>query len=271
VDFPISGVEVSPFVPLVMGFLVACLTTPAGVSGAFLLLPFQFSVLDFTAPGVTPTNLLYNVISTPGSILSYRRFGIVDWELVRRIAAGAAPAVVVGAILRVTVFEDPGDFKVFVGIVLLGLGANLVLQSLRRRNGAPLEPRTIAQVWITVLGAGAGIIGGIYGISGGSIIAPVLAGVFRIPVKRVAPAALVATLLTSVAGVIAFEILDRFAQTNDPARRPDWLLALLFGIGGAAGGFVGARLNVRLPEISLRALLGVLALVLAVTYVAPAL
>jgi uncharacterized membrane protein YfcA len=184
---------------------------------------------------------------------------------------GAAPAVALGAVLRVTVFEDPADFKVFVGVVLGGLGANLVLQSAIARRADAGEPRAIGPAWITVLGSGAGLIGGIYGISGGSIIAPVLAGIFRLPVKRVAPAALVATLLTSVAGVITFEILDALASTADPARRPDWLLAVLFGIGGAAGGYVGAHLNVRVPEAGLRALLGTLAMVLALTYIQPAL
>lgn len=269
-EFPISGVEVSPVVPVLVGFLIASVTTPAGVSGAFLLLPFQFSVLDFTSPGVTPTNLLYNVFSTPGAIAGYRRQGSFDWALVRSIAAGAAPGVVAGSILRITVFEDPGDFKVFVGVVLAFLGANLVVQAIvRRRQDA--RPREFHRAWISVLGAGAGLIGGVYGISGGSIIAPVLAGVFRLPVKRVAPAALVATLMTSIAGVVSFEVLDRLATSSDPGRRPDWLLALLFGVGGAAGGVLGARVNARLPETGLRVLLGALAVVLAVTYIQPAL
>ena len=41
-------------------------TTPAGVSGAVLLLPFQLSVLHVPSPAVTPTNLLFNVAATPG-------------------------------------------------------------------------------------------------------------------------------------------------------------------------------------------------------------
>ena len=32
-----------------------------GVSGAFLLLPFQVSVLGFTSPAVSPTNLIFNI------------------------------------------------------------------------------------------------------------------------------------------------------------------------------------------------------------------
>ena len=53
-------------VALVAAFVIAVLATPAGVSGAVLLLPFQVSVLGTPSPAVTPTNLLYNVVATPG-------------------------------------------------------------------------------------------------------------------------------------------------------------------------------------------------------------
>jgi uncharacterized protein len=45
----------------VCAFLLALVTTPAGVSGAVLLLPIQLSVLHVPSPAVTPTNLLFNV------------------------------------------------------------------------------------------------------------------------------------------------------------------------------------------------------------------
>ena len=47
--------------------------TPAGISGAVLLLPFQVSVLGRPSPAVTPTNLLYNVVAIPGALYRYRR------------------------------------------------------------------------------------------------------------------------------------------------------------------------------------------------------
>ena len=55
-------------VALLAAFLISALTTPAGISGAVLLLPFQVSVLGTPGPSVTPTNLLYNVVSTPGAL-----------------------------------------------------------------------------------------------------------------------------------------------------------------------------------------------------------
>lgn len=268
--FPISGVEVSPIVPLLVGFAIACLTTPAGVSGAFLLLPFQFSVLGYTESGVTPTNLLFNVISTPAGVVRHIRQGSVDFSLVRSIAAGAVPGVVAGSVLRVTLFEDPGDFKVFVGVVLFVLGSNLVAQGIlkRRETGPPRSAYRRGPV--ILLGTVAGTIGGIYGVSGGSIVAPVLVGVSGLAVRRVAAAALVATFITSFVGVLSFQALS-YAEAAPAGAAPDWMLALLFGCGGAAGGYVGARLNARWNDRRLRILLGVLAIVLAIFYIKPAL
>src|SRR5215211_7530325 len=73
--FPVSGVEVNPLLPLLVAFAVSALTAPAGVSGAFLLLPFQVSVLGFTSPAVSPTNLVYNSFATPGGRLPLRQRG----------------------------------------------------------------------------------------------------------------------------------------------------------------------------------------------------
>jgi uncharacterized membrane protein YfcA len=48
-------------------FVIAVLAMPAGISGA-VLLPFQVSVLGTPSPAVTPMNLLYNVVATPGPL-----------------------------------------------------------------------------------------------------------------------------------------------------------------------------------------------------------
>jgi len=59
---------------------------------------------------------------------------------------------------------------------------------------------------LIVLAVAVGCVGGIYGIGGGSILAPVLVGSGRKPAE-VAPAALASTFVTSVAGVITFTVL----------------------------------------------------------------
>ena len=76
-----------------------------------------------------------------------------------------------------------------------------------------------------VLGFAVGIVGGIYGIGGGAIIAPVLVAFLAIPVYTVAGAALLGTFITSVAGLGFYQLLAlRYTGQNVA---PDWLLGSL--------------------------------------------
>ncbi len=250
--------------PVGIGFVVALLATPAGVSGAFLLLPVQMSVLHFVAPAVSPTNLLFNVMATPAGILRYHREGCLDWDLARIVIAGTAPGVVVGAFIRIRYLGDPQSFKVFVGVVLLALAAKLWLEVSR----AVTSVETRAPKWtkkrglVLVLAACVGLIGGIYGIGGGAIIAPFLVAVVGLSIYSVAGAALASTFITSLVGIAAFRTLGV---------SPDWSLGALFGIGGAVGSYVGARAQRRLAERGVKALLAAMVSSLGLSYVLGAL
>ena len=86
-----------------------------------------------------------------------------------------------------------------------------------------------------------GMVGGVYGIGGGSIVAPFLVSFFGMPVYAVAGAALMGTFATSVAGVAFYQML--VPHYPGMVIAPDWRLGFLFGIGGFAGMYCGARLQ----------------------------
>src|SRR5258707_15337017 len=96
----ISGAWVE-ITALAAAFVIAAVTTPAGVSGAVLLLPFQVSVLGTPSPAVTPTNLLYNVVATPGAIWRYRQQGQTGGRLLLVLLAGKLPGPLPDAVIRV--------------------------------------------------------------------------------------------------------------------------------------------------------------------------
>ncbi|MFG3479757.1 TSUP family transporter [Streptomyces sp. NPDC047980] len=246
--------------------LIAVLTAPVGVSGAVFLLPVQLSVFAVPNPAVTPTNLLYNVVAGPGALLRYRRAGALRGPLVRLLVLGTLPGVVIGAVVRVFVLPGPHVFRLLVAVLMLPLGLWLVVRTLRpaspRTGRGGLSPRTVAGLALTV-----GIVGGVYGIGGGSILGPVLVG-RGVPVTDVAPAALASTFATSVVGASTYALLS-LTQTGSIA--PDWFLGLACGLGGLVGGYMGARLQPRLPETFLRLLLGTLATALGALYAVDAL
>ena len=52
--FPVSGVEVNPLILPLIALVISTFTSMGGISGAFLLLPFQISILNFTSPRARP-------------------------------------------------------------------------------------------------------------------------------------------------------------------------------------------------------------------------
>jgi uncharacterized protein len=243
----------------VAGLLISVVTAPVGVSGAVFLLPVQLSVLHVPSPAVTPTNLLFNVVSGPGALARYRRNGQFTGSLARLLIAGTVPGVILGALIRVFAIPGPRMFRLLAAAVLLPLGLWLGARALR--PGTPDRP-PLSRRAVLGLSVITGTVGGIYGIGGGSILGPVLAG-RGTPMTQIAPAALAATFVTSIVGAGTYGILA-LTTTGDIA--PHWTLGLLCGAGGLIGGHLGARLQPHLPENALRLLLGALATALAVLY-----
>jgi hypothetical protein len=126
--FPVSGVETNPFVPLLVALVVSFFTSMGGVSGAFLLLPFQVSVLGFTSPAVSPTNLVFNIVAIPSGVYRYLKEGRMNWPLTWVVILGTLPGLWAGALIRVNWMLDPRHFKLFVGCVLLYIGLRLLYE-----------------------------------------------------------------------------------------------------------------------------------------------
>ena len=260
-----AGVSIATMVLLsfTAGVAVSAVTAPVGVSGAVFLLPIQLSVLEVPNPAVTPTNLLFNMVSIPGALARYRQRAPLRSPLTRVLLAGTLPCVVAGAVIRVLIIPGPQLFRLFVATLLFPLGVWLCLRRFRRASRpAPVPP---SSRFIVTLALGVGVVGGIYGIGGGSLLSPVLVG-RGIPVNTVAPAALTATFLTSVAGAGTYVLLAVFTTGHDIA--PDWTIGIVSGLGGLCGGYLGAHLQPFLAERALRIGLGVLAVATAVLYVA---
>ncbi len=249
-------------VALAAAYVIALVTTPAGISGAVLLLPFQVSVLGTPSPSVTPTNLLYNVVATPGALYRYWRQGQTGGRLTPVLIAGTLPGVIAGSFIRVKLLPGARVFDLVVAAVLIPLGVWLVLTGPSHTNSLDRPVVRIPAPVLVVLAGAVGCVGGIYGIGGGAILAPILIGLGRKP-AQVAPAALAATFVTSAGGVITFTILSLHQHI---CVAPDWPTGIALGVGGLAGGYTGARIQSKVPELFIRRLVGVLVIAIGAYY-----
>ena len=293
--FPSSGVQTELWLPPLVALIISFCTSMAGISGAFLLLPFQMSVLGFTSPAVSPTNLIFNVVAIPGGVVRFVREGRMVWPLAVTMLIGTLPGVITGGFVRLALLPDPRVFKVFVGVVLTTIGVRLVADAVQSRASSAepaakqqskdfsvrvecfavrslryqfrgqtyaCSPASLGLVCLLV-----GVVGGAYGVGGGSIIAPYLVAVLRLPVHTIAGATLLSTFATSVVGVVFYQaVAPWYAGTGQPVA-PDWLLGSLFGVGGLLGIYLGARAQRFIRASWLKALLSALILFVAVRYV----
>lgn len=291
--FPTAGIEVSWWIPPLVALGVSFFTSMGGVSGAFLLLPFQMSVLGYTAPSVSATNQLFNIVAIPSGVWRYIREGRMVWPLTWVVIIGTLPGVLIGAVVRVAWLPDPQSFKFFAGLVLLYIGARMVRDLLfkakvmskakaeerfaelvrqyraRQEKGEKLPGVCVQAFTLTriryefygecydfstpgvlALSFIVGIVGGVYGIGGGAIMAPFFVTFFGLPVYTVAGAALMGTFITSVAGVAFYSAISGLYPGVSTS--PDWALGVLFGLGGMAGMYLGARCQKLVPARYIR-------------------
>jgi uncharacterized protein len=104
--------------------------------------------------------------------------------------------VITGSVIRVELVPGPRVFDLMIAALLLPLGIWLATRPARDRD--PARPaRQIPAPMLIFLAALTGCVGGIYGIGGGSILAPILIGSGR-TASEVAPAALASTFVTSI-------------------------------------------------------------------------
>jgi len=311
--FQVAGIEVQPWVPPLVSLVISFFTSMGGVSGAFLLLPFQMSVLGYVNPSVSSTNQFYNIVAIPSGVWRFIKEGRMVWPLTWVVIVGTLPGVLIGAIVRVQYLPDAKNFKLFMACVLLYIGVRMArdlvrqvkgqiggakaaeqrfqeqvarfreLSKAREASGEKLaavrvvrfsttriayefygETYDVPTFGILSLSFIVGIIGGTYGIGGGAIIAPFFVSFFGLPVYTVAGAALMGTFITSVAGVAFYQFIAPFYPSMSIA--PDWMLGFLFGIGGMAGMYLGARCQKHVPARYIKWMLSSLIIFLAVKY-----
>ncbi len=237
----------------IIAFVVSFFTSQAGISGAFLLLPIQISLLGISSPIASSTNLAYNLMAIPGGVYRYRAERRFIPALALSILAGSIPGVILGSFVRVA-FIPKEAFKRFVGVVLLYFGIRLVTAqkkpnlvgeiAIRRVDVFRVEfefgGRTFSfsTLAISAISFVVGIVGGAYGVGGGALITPILVTTFGLPIHATASATLLSTFVSSAVGVASYTLMGY---------PPNLKVAIPFGIGGLAGIYCGARVQRYMP------------------------
>lgn len=281
-------IECSPFLPFFAALGISFFSSLAGISGGFLLLPFQLSVLGVSGVNVSATNHLFNLVACPAGVYRFWREGRLLWMLSLIVSIGTIPGVVIGCIIRLNLLQEFSRFKIFVGLVLLYIGVRMLQTVVRawgskeaKKPSGSLETKQLSLTLTTLkvsfqgqvyavktlplfsLSLVIGVIGGIYGIGGGAIMSPLLVSLFGLPIYIIAGSTLLSTFVASSVGVLSYSLI---VTKEGLSAGPDWLLGLILGAGGIVGMYLGAYAQKYCPSLWLKMLLTAILMFISLRY-----
>jgi uncharacterized membrane protein YfcA len=276
---PIAEVSVNGPLLIALGAAVGFVSGLFGIGGGFLMTPVL--VLMGVPPTVAVASEANHVAaSSTSSVISYGRKRAVDFRMGTVLAAGGAIGSLVGVeLFRKLRLLGQADLVVALSyLVFLGVIGGLMLTEsaaavLRRRRGEPPKRRgdrrppwlyglplkmrfPRSRLYISVipplaLGAFVGVLSAIMGVGGGFILVPAMVYVLRMPAAVVVGTSLFQIIITT--GLTS--VLQ--AGRNQTV---DIVLSTLLLAGGVLGAQFGARASSRFRAEELRALLGLIVL-----------
>ena len=276
---PIAEVSVNWPLLVILGAVVGFVSGLFGIGGGFLMAP----ILVFF--GIPPTVAVASqashvVASSTSGVIRYSGQGAVDYRIGGVMAAGGAT----GALLGVELFRylrllGQADLVVAISYLLfLGVIGSLMLREslteiIRRRRGitAPRKERRrplwlyglplrmkfprsglyISAIPPFGLGVFAGVLSAIMGVGGGFILVPAMLYVLRMRAGVVVGTSLFQIIITTAITTVLQ------AGRNQTV---DIVLATILLLGGVVGAQAGARFSGRFRGEELRALLGLIVL-----------
>ncbi len=279
VYLPIAEISVNAPLLVALGAAVGFISGLFGIGGGFLMTPVL--VLMGVPSAVAVASEANHVTgSSVSSVIAYRRRRAVDFRMGGVMAAGGA----IGSFIGVEVFRwlrllGQADLVVSLSyLVFLSIIGALMLseslgQVLRRRRGEALTrplrarrpgwhrlpwrmrfPRSrlyISVIPPVLLGVGVGVLSAIMGVGGGFILVPAMIYLLRMPASVVVGTSLFQIVITTA---ITSVLQAGRNQTVDV------VLATLLLVGGVVGAQFGARLSMRFRPETLRAVLGLIVL-----------
>jgi hypothetical protein len=126
--FPIAKVKASIFHLVFMGSWTGYVMGLVGNASGIFSMPYSMSIIGFENVALSPTSLITTFLNPFGALLGYYREKQWNLDFAKWFCIGAFLGAPIGSFIRVYWLQDPGPFKIVIGIVLFFMGIYLWLQ-----------------------------------------------------------------------------------------------------------------------------------------------
>nr|WP_077330233.1 sulfite exporter TauE/SafE family protein [Virgibacillus siamensis] len=257
---------------IVIAVAAAFVGSLIGLGGGIILIPsllFLYKYSDAFAWAepqmIVGISLVTMVFTAFSSTVSYMKKGRVDYKTGLLFLIGCIPAGIFGAWLNQ--FVNSNGFSLYFGMLMIGLSMLFLIKRKRPDTvpGNKEKVRTFTvddetyhynvSVWqAIVISVIVGILSGLFGIGGGSILVPALILLFGIPV-HIASA-------TSMFMIFFISIIS--SGTHIYLGHVIWEYAILFIPGALVGGVIGAKVNQHIKGNKLEWVLRVILIIIGI-------
>lgn len=226
---------------LVAGVATGMLSGAFGVGGAVVSTP-AIRLLGASALTAVGTTLPSIFPSAVAGTLRYAKADLIRWRVVAWTAPAGLVSAVIGALLT-EVIPGEGHLIMLATAAVLAFTAYRMARGRDPQAGEPIEARTRETPGVLLaVGAAAGLMSGLLGIGGGTVMVPGFSEVAKIPLKS--------AIATSLACVGVFAIPSTI--THALLGNIDWRFALLLTIAVVPGARIGAAAAIRATDRRMR-------------------
>ncbi|GBC85033.1 hypothetical protein HRbin11_01474 [bacterium HR11] len=235
------------------GLAVGLLMGLTGIGAGSIMTPLLIVVFGLPPTVAVHLSLVYASVTKVFGAWAHVRAGNVDLPLIRRMAVGSVPGVLLGsALVAYGALAHPERVQ---ELLRHGIGWALLLASITVVARSWWQDRSVA-VWIRAQAArwwlrpvacfGVGLLVGVTSIGSGSMFTPLLTHGTSLPSRRIVGTVLMHALLITAVG----------AFFHSRVTLLPWKALGLILIGSIPGVLIGSRLTLHVSERVLRGLVG---------------
>jgi uncharacterized protein len=226
------------FLSLGSGGLVGLSLGVIGGGGSILAVPLMVYVIGMSSPHMAiGTSAVAVAASALINLFSHARDRNIKWPCASVFALTGMAGATLGAEIGKAV--DGAKLLAGFGALMIVIAALMLRPRRCGQNPDVRLDRSSALRLLPVLagtGFGVGVLSGFFGIGGGFLIVPGLVSATSMPLLNAIGSSLVSVAAFGATTAVSYAISGLV----------DWPVAILFILGGAGGGFFGARLARRL-------------------------
>ena len=264
--------NITYLINILIGLVAGVLAGMFGIGGGVVIVPALILLAGFSIVEANGTSLAALLLPVGIlAVISYYRAGLINLKISGFVAIGLILGVIAGSLIALNI--PTNSLKFIYGIFLLYVSWNFMkpLQLwrhyVRKEEIETVVPKEKSHndynlLFFPLVGLGAGVLSGLFGIGGGLVIVPVLIAFLHMDTKRAVGTSLGALLLpVTFPGVwIYFN-----------AGHLNISYAALVAAGLVFGALIGAKITISLPSLTVKRIYSVFLLFMGIKFLIDAL